>query len=497
MPRSIWNGSISFGLVNVPVAALQRGRAEGRALPRVPSRDRARGSSTSACPSGPARRSTTATSRRATRRPRASTSCVTPGRARVRRARAGRGRSTSRTSSSSPRSIRSTSTSRTTSRRSEGAEKSYALLREAMEKSERVAIGRFVMRTKQYLAAIRVADNVLVLETLYFADEIRDASELNIPTRTKVGRPRAAHRGAAHRQPDRRVEPEALRGHVPRARARPRPPQGQGAGDRRRATAAGGAAQGRRPGRGAAAQPRRAGRSARARAAEGDEAPAEAPERPRRRPGRTRAGQLIAAGIEPVLKSPRWRRRFPFPIPFGWFQVAFPEDLAPGDVTAAAATGPASSCCGATRPASSTSRTRTARTSARTSAYGGTVDGQRARVPVPRLEVRRRRRVHEHPVQPAHATRRRSCARTRRSCATASCSRGTTRTTNAPKWEIPVIDEIGDPGWTDFYSSSYVIHTVPQEMSENGADPAHFQFVHGTDDGRRDGVATTPTVRAR
>ena len=52
----------------------------------------------------------------------------------------------------------------------------------------------------------------------------------------------------------------------------------------------------------------------------------------------------------------------------------------------------------------------------------------------------------------------------------------------APQWEIPVIEEIGDPAWSDFYSSSYVIHTVPQEMSENGADPAHFQFVHGTDD---------------
>ena len=45
-----------------------------------------------------------------------------------------------------------------------------------------------------------------------------------------------------------------------------------------------------------------------------------------------------------------------------------------------------------------------------------------------------------------------------------------------------MIDEIGDPAWSDFYSSSYVIRTVPQEMSENGADPAHFQYVHGTDD---------------
>ena len=67
-----------------------------------------------------------------------------------------------------------------------GAEKSYALLREAMTRSERVAIARFVMRTKQYLAAIRVADNVMVLETLYFADEIRDANDLNIPKRAKV-----------------------------------------------------------------------------------------------------------------------------------------------------------------------------------------------------------------------------------------------------------------------------------------------------------------------
>jgi DNA end-binding protein Ku len=67
-----------------------------------------------------------------------------------------------------------------------GAEKPYALLRSALEHSDRVAIARFVMRTKQYLAAIRVADDVLVLETMYFADEIRDTKSLNVPKRTKV-----------------------------------------------------------------------------------------------------------------------------------------------------------------------------------------------------------------------------------------------------------------------------------------------------------------------
>jgi DNA end-binding protein Ku len=68
-----------------------------------------------------------------------------------------------------------------------GADKAYALLREAMRKTGRAAIGRFVMRTKQYLAVIRAKDDVLVLETLYFADEIRDPAELKIPKRVSVG----------------------------------------------------------------------------------------------------------------------------------------------------------------------------------------------------------------------------------------------------------------------------------------------------------------------
>ena len=57
-----------------------------------------------------------------------------------------------------------------------GAEKPYALLLRGMEESGKVAIGRFVLRTKQYLAAIRPAGGVLVLETMYFADEVRDPS---------------------------------------------------------------------------------------------------------------------------------------------------------------------------------------------------------------------------------------------------------------------------------------------------------------------------------
>jgi DNA end-binding protein Ku len=73
-------------------------------------------------------------------------------------------------------------------RSGQGADKAYALLRDAMHKSGRAAIGRFVMRTKQYLVVIRAEDDVLMLETLYFADEIRNYKDLNIPSkRVSVG----------------------------------------------------------------------------------------------------------------------------------------------------------------------------------------------------------------------------------------------------------------------------------------------------------------------
>jgi DNA end-binding protein Ku len=66
-----------------------------------------------------------------------------------------------------------------------GGEKAYALLRAAMEHSERVAIGRFVMRSKQHLAAIRPSGPVLILETLFFGDEVRSPGDLDLPKRTK------------------------------------------------------------------------------------------------------------------------------------------------------------------------------------------------------------------------------------------------------------------------------------------------------------------------
>jgi DNA end-binding protein Ku len=59
------------------------------------------------------------------------------------------------------------------------AEKAYALLLEALEKKKKVAIGKLVLRTKQYLAAIRPMGGVLTLSTMLFADEVVPKSEVN------------------------------------------------------------------------------------------------------------------------------------------------------------------------------------------------------------------------------------------------------------------------------------------------------------------------------
>ena len=65
--------------------------------------------------------------------------------------------------------------------------KTYALLRDAMAEANRVAIGSLVMRGKEYLTAIRAEGDVLVLETMFFADEVRDASDqLDAPPRAKA-----------------------------------------------------------------------------------------------------------------------------------------------------------------------------------------------------------------------------------------------------------------------------------------------------------------------
>jgi len=61
----------------------------------------------------------------------------------------------------------------------DGAERAYSLLARAMEDSGKIAVARFVLRNKEHLAAIRPSDGVLTLTTMRFADEVVPPSELD------------------------------------------------------------------------------------------------------------------------------------------------------------------------------------------------------------------------------------------------------------------------------------------------------------------------------
>src|SRR5579859_86712 len=61
-------------------------------------------------------------------------------------------------------------------------EKAYALLRDALRRAGKVGIASVVIRTRQYLAAVFAQDDVLVMNTLRYADELRRAEDMDIST---------------------------------------------------------------------------------------------------------------------------------------------------------------------------------------------------------------------------------------------------------------------------------------------------------------------------
>jgi DNA end-binding protein Ku len=60
-------------------------------------------------------------------------------------------------------------------------EKAYALLRDALKKSGKAGVATVVIRTRQYLAAVMPQDDVLMMNTLRYASELKAAADLNIP----------------------------------------------------------------------------------------------------------------------------------------------------------------------------------------------------------------------------------------------------------------------------------------------------------------------------
>ncbi|HEX3083444.1 MAG TPA: Ku protein [Pyrinomonadaceae bacterium] len=69
---------------------------------------------------------------------------------------------------------------------SEGSEKAYRLLAQTMDKEELAGVATFVMRGKEYLVAIFPENEILRAETMRFADEIRSPKEIGLPEKKKV-----------------------------------------------------------------------------------------------------------------------------------------------------------------------------------------------------------------------------------------------------------------------------------------------------------------------
>ncbi|HXD74755.1 MAG TPA: Ku protein [Vicinamibacterales bacterium] len=70
-----------------------------------------------------------------------------------------------------------------------GGDRAYALLREALRDSGRVGIARFVLRDKQHLAAVEVIDKALVLSVMRFEDELVDTKALHFPEKAEIRKP--------------------------------------------------------------------------------------------------------------------------------------------------------------------------------------------------------------------------------------------------------------------------------------------------------------------
>jgi DNA end-binding protein Ku len=69
-------------------------------------------------------------------------------------------------------------------------EDAYRLLHDALQRAERVGLGRWVFHNREYMAAVRAHDDVLTLQTMRFADELVSADDLDLPSPSRKPAPR-------------------------------------------------------------------------------------------------------------------------------------------------------------------------------------------------------------------------------------------------------------------------------------------------------------------
>ena len=86
-----------------------------------------------------------------------------------------------------------------------GGERAYALLREAIRESGRIGIAKFILRDAQHLAAVEVIEQAIVLTVMRFADELVDVDAVRLPAASRHPQAGARHGEGARQQPGRRM----------------------------------------------------------------------------------------------------------------------------------------------------------------------------------------------------------------------------------------------------------------------------------------------------
>src|SRR5205809_3675511 len=69
-----------------------------------------------------------------------------------------------------------------------GGGKAYVLLHDTLEKTGKVGIAKVVIKTRQYLAGVKAENSVLVLELMHFADELAETDKLHVPKKIEPGK---------------------------------------------------------------------------------------------------------------------------------------------------------------------------------------------------------------------------------------------------------------------------------------------------------------------
>jgi DNA end-binding protein Ku len=69
-----------------------------------------------------------------------------------------------------------------------GGDKAYALLRDALKETNKVGVAKVIIKTRQYLAGVKPEDGALVLELMHFSDELADPEKLRVPKKLDVGK---------------------------------------------------------------------------------------------------------------------------------------------------------------------------------------------------------------------------------------------------------------------------------------------------------------------